>query len=224
MRARCTPLNSFPDLLKPSVLLGMSFLREVESFAADKLKSVRTRVTTAEGRKFIEHKSDDGSLLAVDTGESCLGFCEDLKPDDKVYKVQEKLFISSQDGAQNMEELRRNNITHILNVGTGIRNAFPQDFDYKTVEILDLPEIQICHYFPEMFNFITDSFKNGAVLVHCNAGVSRSATVVLGYLMSSNRWSLEDAMKILREARPCVKPNEGFLRQLQVYQKELGIQ
>lgn len=41
-----------------------------------------------------------------------------------------------------------------------------QDFDYKTVEILDLPEIQICHYFPEMFNFITDSFKNGAVLVH----------------------------------------------------------
>ena len=55
-----------------------------------------------------------------------MGFCEDLDPDDKVYKVQEKLFISSQDGAQNMPELRRNNITHILNVGTGIENAFPK--------------------------------------------------------------------------------------------------
>lgn len=76
--------------------------------------------------KFIEHKSEDGSLLAVDTGERCLGFCEDVDPDDKVYKVQENLFISSQDGAQNMEELRRNNITHILNVGTGIKNAFPE--------------------------------------------------------------------------------------------------
>ena len=40
--------------------------------------------------------------------------------------MQEKLFISSQDGAQNMQELRRNNITHILNVGTGIENAFPE--------------------------------------------------------------------------------------------------
>lgn len=74
--------------------------------------------------KFLEHKNDDGSLLAVDTGERSLGFCEDVDPDDKVYKVQEKLFISSQDGAQNMEELRRNNITRILNVGTGIKNAF----------------------------------------------------------------------------------------------------
>ena len=76
--------------------------------------------------KFIEHKNDNGSLLAVDTGERCLGFCEDVHPDDKVYQVQENLFISSQDGAQNMEELRRNNITHILNVGTGIKNAFPE--------------------------------------------------------------------------------------------------
>lgn len=76
--------------------------------------------------KFIEHKNEDGSLLTVDTRERCLGFCEDLDPDDKVYKVQENLFISSQDGAQNMEELRRNNITHILNVGTGIKNAFPE--------------------------------------------------------------------------------------------------
>jgi len=173
--------------------------------------------------KFIEHKNEDGSLLAVDTGERCLGFCEDVDPDDKVYKVQENLFISSQDGAQNMEELRRNNITHILNVGTGIKNAFPEEFDYKTVETLDLPEMQICHYFEEMFDFITDGFKNGAVLVHCNAGVSRSAAVVLGYLMSSNRLSLEDAMKILRQARPCVKPNEGFLCQLQDYQKQLGL-
>ena len=76
--------------------------------------------------KFIEHKNEDGSLLTVDTGERCLGFCEDADPDDKVYKVQENLFISSQDGAHNLEELRRNNITHILNVGTGIKNAFPE--------------------------------------------------------------------------------------------------
>ena len=41
-----------------------------------------------------------------------------------------------------------------------------QEFDCKTVDILDLPEMQICHYFEEMFDFMTDGFKNGAVLVH----------------------------------------------------------
>ena len=45
-----------------------------------------------------------------------MGFCEDYKPDDKVYKIQEGFFISSQDGAQNLEELKRQKITHILNV------------------------------------------------------------------------------------------------------------
>ena len=42
-----------------------------------------------------------------------MGFCEDYKPDDKVYKIQEGFFISSQDGAQNLEELKRQKITHI---------------------------------------------------------------------------------------------------------------
>lgn len=55
-----------------------------------------------------------------------MGFCEDYKPDDKIYKIREKLFISSQDGAQNLEELKRHNVSHILNVGTGIENAFRQ--------------------------------------------------------------------------------------------------
>ena len=63
--------------------------------------------------------------MAADSGERCLGFCEDYKPDDKIYKVQGKLYISSQTGAENFEELKKHNITHILNVGSGIRNAYP---------------------------------------------------------------------------------------------------
>ncbi|XP_066019269.1 dual specificity protein phosphatase 19-like isoform X2 [Pocillopora verrucosa] len=104
----------------------MSFLREVESFKAEKLKSVNTTVTTAEGRKFLELKGGDGGIITVDTGEHSLGFCEDLSPDDKLYKVLDNLFLSSQDGARNLEELHQNNISHILNVGTGIENAFPK--------------------------------------------------------------------------------------------------
>ena len=93
--------------------------------------------------------------------------------------------------------------------------------------------ISICNYKGlSMLNAIPhgdlDSWKRKEVLVSLffsfsNAGVSRSATVILGYLMHTERLTLEESMKILKEARPCVKPNEGFIRQLQDYQRQLGL-
>ena len=77
--------------------------------------------------QFLEYSSTDGQeRVCVDTGVIGLGFCEDNKPDTGIYRVVEKLFISSQDGAQNLHELQSKNITHILNVATGVENAFPK--------------------------------------------------------------------------------------------------
>jgi hypothetical protein len=68
----------------------------------------------------------DGKKVTVDTGLTSFGFCEDTNPDTKIYKVQEKLYISSQDGAWNKNELIALKVTHILNVATGVTNAFPE--------------------------------------------------------------------------------------------------
>lgn len=56
--------------------------------------------------------------------------------------------------------------------------------------------------------------KNERVLVHCHAGISRSATVVLFYLILSKAYNLASALLRLRRARPVVRPNVGFLRHL----------
>ena len=53
--------------------------------------------------------------------------------------------------------------------------------------------------------------------MHCYAGVSRSATLVLAYLMARERLSLKMALQRVREARPTAMPNQGFLRQLEKY-------
>jgi hypothetical protein len=58
----------------------------------------------------------------------------------------------------------------------------------------------------------------GSVLVHCAAGVSRSATVVLGYLMARQNLSLAAALQHLKEVRPWVSPNPGFMQQLEAYE------
>ena len=60
--------------------------------------------------------------------------------------------------------------------------------------------------------------QKGAVLVHCAAGISRSTTVVLAYLISSagpeGGMRLLDAFSLVRRARPCVWPNTGFMAML----------
>jgi len=59
------------------------------------------------------------------------------------------------------------------------------------------------------------------VVVNCFAGVSRSTTVVLAYLMYKNKWSLEEALDFVIDKRPIVDPNEGFICQLYNIQDSL---
>ena len=61
----------------------------------------------------------------------------------------------------------------------------------------------------------------GSVLVHCYYGVSRSAAIVLGYLMERENMFLDDSLKYLRIIRPQVKPNDGFLKQLKRFEEGL---
>lgn len=53
---------------------------------------------------------------------------------------------------------------------------------------------------------------NGYVLVHCGEGVSRSPTLLIGYLIKEKGLSYDDAFNILHNAQPNLKPNRGFNR------------
>nr|XP_038960796.1 dual specificity protein phosphatase 19 isoform X1 [Rattus norvegicus] len=59
--------------------------------------------------------------------------------------------------------------------------------------------------------------KDGVVLVHCNAGVSRAAAVVIGFLMSSEELAFTNALSLVKEARPSICLNPGFMEQLRTY-------
>lgn len=63
-------------------------------------------------------------------------------------------------------------------------------------------------------DFIEQSRKEGSVLVHCFAGVSRSAAIIAAYLMKTEQLSQEDAIESLRQSCEFVCPNDGFLDQV----------
>lgn len=136
-------------------------------------------------------------------------------------EIQPRLFLGPQTVAENSDWLRRHKITHILNMGADVERTYP-GIEYTYIDIDDAPHEPIAKWFPTVYNFV-EKGRSGSnrVLVHCAAGISRSATVVCAYLMRKNGWTLPQTLQFLRARRGCVNPNPGFVAQLQQYERDL---
>ncbi|EGW12390.1 protein phosphatase Slingshot homolog 3 isoform X4 [Cricetulus griseus] len=138
---------------------------------------------------------------------------------DRASRIFPHLYLGSEWNAANLEELQRNRVSHILNMAREIDNFFPERFTYHNVRVWDEESAQLLPHWKETHRFIERARAQGTrVLVHCKMGVSRSAATVLAYAMKQYGWGLEQALIHVQELRPIVRPNPGFLRQLQTYQ------
>ncbi|ORX54432.1 dual specificity protein phosphatase 12 [Hesseltinella vesiculosa] len=128
-----------------------------------------------------------------------------------------RLHVGDWMAAKNHMELLDNKISHIVAVG---------DFDlhhpkisYLNIAIEDLASENIIQHFDDSFDFIEQGRSQGTgVLVHCQAGMSRSVTVAAAYMMRKANISYERALEMIRIRRPAVQPNEGFMVQLELYE------
>lgn len=97
---------------------------------------------------------------------------------------------------------------------------FSNDLEYYRVDVEDISREPIELFFPEATAFIHSRVsREQPVLVHCRAGVSRSASVVMAYLMTYQGYSLHDAFFLVRGRRGIVSPNVGFLEKLCDYEE-----
>ncbi|KAJ8379255.1 hypothetical protein SKAU_G00000330 [Synaphobranchus kaupii] len=88
------------------------------------------------------------------------------------------------------------------------------DIIYQGVEAHDTPNYDMSVNFYPAAEFIHKALNGGGkILVHCAVGVSRSATLVLAYLMIRQNMTLVEAIKTVKDQRGII-PNRGFLRQL----------
>uniref|UniRef100_A0A0R3RZ42 Dual specificity protein phosphatase 19 n=1 Tax=Elaeophora elaphi TaxID=1147741 RepID=A0A0R3RZ42_9BILA len=150
-----------------------------------------------------------------------LGFVLDLKPDLQMANVAKGIYLGSQDVAHDYDILAQHEITHIINCATGVANVFLGSIKYLTFDILDLPWTNIEQHFDKCHEFMKEAVESGGnVLVHCNAGVSRSPTIVLSYIMRYNKMTLQEALEHVNSIRK-VNPNPGFIQQLLRYEMKL---
>lgn len=137
-------------------------------------------------------------------------------PPKPLDQINEKLFISDCRSAASKELLDNSRITHILIVGAGLAKKFPNDYQYHYIPVDDSPDEKMTRYFKEAFDFIE---KGERVLVHCAAGISRSSSMAIAYLMMKNKWDYQTAHDLVKKARPAIYPNHGFISQLKELEK-----
>jgi hypothetical protein len=133
---------------------------------------------------------------------------------ERIDMVIEKLYITDICGAESVTNA--DGYTLIISL-TGPKAFFnaPDGVEHYRYAVADAHTQNLVDVFSETSALIDEHRKRGGkVLVHCIAGMSRSASVVIAYLITHCRIPFKHAYNLLWERRPCIYPNEGFIRQL----------
>ena len=136
-------------------------------------------------------------------------------------EITENLYLGDLSGAENIEKLKLFDIKKVLSLLNGY---FPQynssdNIIHKTLNVNDFDEENIIKHFGECLNFIKGEDK---ILVHCAAGASRSASIVIAYIMWNKKMPFKEALEFVQSKRNIVCPNPGFKDQLQLFEKLLN--
>ncbi|KAM6442536.1 dual specificity protein phosphatase 5 [Liasis olivaceus] len=132
------------------------------------------------------------------------------------------LYLGSAYHASKCEFLANLNITALLNVSRKSSEPFTNQFCYKWIPVEDSHTADISSHFQEAIEFIDGTRRaGGKILVHCEAGISRSPTICMAYLMKTRKFRLEEAFDYIKQRRSLISPNFSFMGQLLQYESEI---
>ncbi|KAG2379424.1 hypothetical protein C9374_006541 [Naegleria lovaniensis] len=138
-------------------------------------------------------------------------------------KITGQLWLGDIDDAFNDQGLKEHNISHIVTCVKSLEPIYPEKgYQYLNLHLYDEEDQNIVEMFGVSFDFIDNAIKSGHnVLVHCMKGKSRSASILIAYLMKKNSWTFEYALNFVKSKRTIVQPNAGFERQLLQLEDEI---
>ncbi|KAJ6646324.1 Dual specificity protein phosphatase 22 [Pseudolycoriella hygida] len=133
-------------------------------------------------------------------------------------KVLPGLYVGNYRDSKDPQQLDRYKITHIVAIHDCPRRLL-QDKHYLCIMASDTPDQNLSQYFSVCNDFIHAArIRDGNVLIHCLAGMSRSVTVAVAYIMSVTPLTWKEALKVVRSGRAVANPNLGFQNQLQEFE------
>eukprot|EP00828_Plagiopyla_frontata_P043742 TRINITY_DN6949_c0_g1_i1.p1 TRINITY_DN6949_c0_g1~~TRINITY_DN6949_c0_g1_i1.p1 ORF type:complete len:283 (-),score=52.22 TRINITY_DN6949_c0_g1_i1:70-918(-) len=133
------------------------------------------------------------------------------------------LYLGDINDTSDTGKLYNHGVGAVLTVASNINIYYPQDFkiNHLIFSIDDSPHCDLEKYFLQGINFIEENRKYTNVLVHCFAGISRSASLVIAYLIWKYSMNFSQAYQFVQKKRKIVNPNNGFIQQLQNFELQI---
>ncbi|KAI0047505.1 phosphatases II [Auriscalpium vulgare] len=136
-------------------------------------------------------------------------------------EIDDGLFISDLYTSQQRRTLKTYGITHVVGAMEDPTNCRYGLVHANFVRIRDSGHANLYDELEDMAKWIDSAIQTGGrVLVHSCYGVSRSAALVAAYLIMAKKMTADQALAFVRAGRPVAQPNEGFVYQLRVFQRE----
>lgn len=145
--------------------------------------------------------------------------CYDCELKTRIHEILPGVFISDSFISRQYEFLKSLGIKQILTVAKELKKHEHPDFESMHISIDDCPTENIRQYFEQTHEFISKA----PTLIHCFAGISRSATIVISYVMKAKQLCAVDATRHCKKIRAVINPNVGFATQLLAYANELNL-
>jgi len=137
--------------------------------------------------------------------------------------IIDNIYLGNAYNASNYTYLMENNITCIINATAEIDNYFEYEdkLTYMKLKgVIDNSESSIKNYFNDFIKFIREN-KDSKTLIHCFMGSSRSATLVVLYLIYFKMFFIDDAIKFVEDRCNRVNINIIYINELNSYIKNL---
>jgi protein-tyrosine phosphatase len=147
-------------------------------------------------------------------------------------QISPNLYLSSVNPAQDLILLKQLQVNCVLNVTGYEHNSnklrfeidYPPEITAKHIIMADEMNVKISDHFDEALGFIHENIgKNtlNKILIHCEAGISRSPTIVIAYLMRYQNQSLKNAYDIVKQRKNNVGPHAGFFEELIQFEQQI---
>ena len=139
----------------------------------------------------------------------------------QITEISDALFLGSAPSVT-AQKVHQAGITCILNLTIEIPNKRFAAVECIKITVDDSPDVNLKAHFDYCLAKIDEvQQRGGKTLVHCIAGVSRSATICIAYMMKHHGMTLRQAYQHVKQKRPIIRPNVGFFQQLIAYEKWL---
>ena len=136
--------------------------------------------------------------------------------EDSMHYILDNIYLGDVLAAENETYLKSFNISVVINCAYEHISEY-EDLKAYELKLTDHYPQQLFPIFEEAYEIIKNYNEKNKIFIHCMSGVSRSASLVIFYIMKEKKWDYDKSFEFVQKIRTFINPNSDFVNQLKEY-------